>query len=210
MQFVTTSQHWFLKTLDICLVPYAWIGFSFDTRDGSWNAAVGLSYASDNLTIAVLFKTSDRCTVRAIEGHGLVSVNFGDSGGNEEEGGGGGSLRGVVRAVRRCGEYAVEQGLFDVEGEVSGNVLFDRWAGVRVNVGNAAFALRANVSDVAQIPAGLDVPESATSSPYAPRGIIEDDNLVVIEVVPCEQHNHHSYLKSPPSARYVNDDKSCQ
>jgi len=116
-------------------------GFFFDTRDGSWSAAVEFSYSSDAVEAAVMFATASACTAQGAVGSGSLSITFA-----EQSGGGGGGLGGVVGAVKRCGKFAEEDGTYDfaVKG-VSGELALDA-GGVVVRVTDAQLTLHAATS----------------------------------------------------------------
>ena len=118
----------------------AMTGFSFDTRGNKteWEAAAGFSYSTDGFTLNVLFKYANYCREEGVKGRGLIAVNLGDT---EDAG----KITGTIEGVRRCGEYAVHDGIFDFSAAVTGKIILGG-AGVIITVTTAELTLHAEES----------------------------------------------------------------
>jgi len=81
------------------------VGFSFDTRDGSWEAAVAMSFESADLNATLRVQSGSACKEDGTRGSGTVSMKIGESS----------VVAGTASVLKRCGEFAAAWGLYLVD-----------------------------------------------------------------------------------------------
>jgi hypothetical protein len=72
--------------------------FAFDTRDGSWKAAVNVGFESSNLNATLAMSSGTECTETGTTLSGDISINFGEMFAS--------NIIGRASGVKRCGEHA--------------------------------------------------------------------------------------------------------
>ena len=77
------------------------VGFTFDTRDGSWEAVASVEYNSEKLNMKLALGSASACKEAGTRGSGSVSVVIGES-----------SVKGSGSVLQRCGEWAELQGTY--------------------------------------------------------------------------------------------------
>jgi len=86
----------------------ALVDFAFDTRDGSWAAAVGYEIVSEHVNMTLKAGTASYCTAEGTYIKGAISVKIGDEG----------YLYGSARGARNCGDYRATKGVLNVRAAV--------------------------------------------------------------------------------------------
>jgi len=84
------------------------VDFAFDTRDGSWAAAIGYEIISEHVNMTLKAGTASYCTSEGTYITGAISVLIGDEG----------YLYGSARGARNCGDYRATKGVLNVRAAV--------------------------------------------------------------------------------------------